>query len=209
MAETYNQINKDTLSENEYITITPDMKVAGSGFIANKSGTQNYTVAQLIEYMIINSDNTAANVLIDRVGMDNINGNIENHGLSNTSLNRKMMDFASINSRIINTVSSVDLVKTFDLIAKSEYVNKYYDQKMIDIMKRQTNRTKIPANLPTLVEVANKAGELDQVENDTGLVFTKNRTYSISILLEGPMGNKRAYIAVIYIIYDNYINYSF
>ena len=209
MAEVYNQINQGILNEHTSISISDNMKVGGSGVIANRKGIQSYTIRELIEHMIIDSDNTAANILIDMVGRDSINNLAWEKGLVNTNISRKMMDTDAIDAGVINIVSATDLLKTFEMLESGRFISKEYDEKMITVMKKQSTRSKIPAKLPRSIEVANKTGELGHIENDAGIIYTEKGNYMLVILLEGPMGNKRELVANISkIIYDEYINYN-
>ena len=206
MAEVYNQVEKGIIDIDEKITVTNSMKVAGSGVIANKKGSHTYSIEELIEYMIIDSDNTAANALTDMVGMDNINSFISSKKFSNTSLNRKMMDVDMINAGVVNDTCVIDLIKTFELLEEGNFINEDHDKKMLTVMKKQKMRSKIPGDLPRTIEVANKSGELENIENDAGIVYTDKGAYALAILLDGPISNKRDIIANLSkLIYEEYL----
>lgn len=185
MVEAYNQIKSGSLSESREIVLTEGMKVQGSGILLKMQSGTKFTISQLIEYMIADSDNTAANILIDILGMNNINNTIQSLGCTDTSLQRKMMDLDSINRGIDNFTSVKDLIIVFNKLYRNTYLGQEYDSKMIEVLKKQKNTEKIPALLPQGVSVAHKTGELEKVENDAGIVFTDKGAYIVCFLTEG------------------------
>ena len=130
------------------------------------------SVQSLIERMITVSDNDATNILIDHIGMKSLNDYFAEKGYSNTRLQRKML--AQGNE---NYTSLQDCMKFLRKLYGNQGNSKY--SAMLEIMKRQQIKTKIPSKLD--VPVANKTGELPTVENDIGIVFG-NRPYAIVVL---------------------------
>ena len=90
------------------IPISGKDKVYGKGII-HEFSERDYTIFELLVAMLIQSDNTAANKIIDLVGMDNINQDIKTLGLLNTKLNRKTSDEVSPKTDVENITSSYDL----------------------------------------------------------------------------------------------------
>lgn len=132
-----------------------------------------------LEPMIQRNDDDATNVLIDHYGIDQMNAYFKEQGYQETKLERRMLDI-NVKSDNDNYTSLNDCLKLLE---------KLYDQKeqepqktMIAIMEGQKLRTKIPYKLPKDLKVANITGEQDQVENDIGLVFSKENPYAIVVL---------------------------
>ena len=139
------------------------------------------SVRDLIEDMIQNSDNDATNILIDRFGMKKINKFIKKFGYKDTVLARKMISYSEVDLGVRNFTSLDDVI----LFLKTLYENrnkKPYST-MLEIMKDQNTRDKIPLFLPKKVVVANKTGEQNVVENDIGIVFTKKGDFAIAVLI--------------------------
>lgn len=130
------------------------------------------SVQSLIDRMITVSDNDATNILIDHVGMDELNNYFEDQGYSNTKLQRKMLAQGAE-----NYTSLQDTMKFLKKIYQSRGNSKY--SSMLEIMKRQQVKTKIPSQID--VPVANKTGELATVENDIGIVLS-DKPYAIVVL---------------------------
>jgi Beta-lactamase class A len=204
MIETYNQIIEGRINENDKISLTSTMKVGGTGSLSGRKDGTVLTIDQLINLMITQSDNTAANILIDRLTMDQINKTANKLGCLDTIIQRKMMDFKAQNEGKDNFTSVEDLSTILMKIYANKCLGEKYDQKMIEILKQQENKTKIPRLLPAGTVVAHKTGELDRVENDTGIIFTNEGVYLLCILSDDVEADKaRMVIAkVSRIVYD-------
>jgi len=207
MIEAYRQIEAGVLNENEDIVLRDYMKVGGSGILAREEDGTSQKIENLIDLMMTQSDNTAANMLIDKLGMDNINKTIGVLGMNDTVLSRKMMDQNAINNGIQNYTSVNDLCKVLKMLYNGECINKEYDSKMLDIMKRHQNSTKIPNSLPNTVLVSHKSGEFTGVENDAGIVFTDKGDYILCILSDnGNSGEQISNINKISkMVYDEFL----
>jgi len=206
MIEAFNQIKSGKLNGSYEITLTNSMKVGGTGILVNQNEGAKLSIDKLIELMIADSDNTAANMLIDKLGINSINNTINKLGCTDTVLQRKMMDIESIKQGVENYTSVRDLNLTFSKIYKNQCIDENYDKKMIEILKKQKNNSKIPGKLPESVQVAHKTGELDGVENDAGIVFTPNGDYVLSILNEGTVSDTaiKNDEEISKIVYDNH-----
>lgn len=137
-----------------------------------KETVGDQSVQHLIDQMITLSDNNATNILIDHIGMDTLNSYFSEKGYSSTKLQRKMLEQGDE-----NYTSLQDCMKFLKKLYENQENSKY--SSMLEIMKRQQVKTKIPSQLD--VPVANKTGELPTVENDIGIVFS-NKPYAIVVL---------------------------
>jgi beta-lactamase class A len=139
------------------------------------------TNRDLAQFMVAVSDNTAANVLIDRVGMQNVNATLHNLGLTKTMLRRKMMDVAAAKRGDENVSTPKEMTRLLEAI----YKGKALDKELTDALLKQLSTKKesyIPRQLPPDVQVANKPGDLDGVRTDSGIVFAKNRPFAITVM---------------------------
>lgn len=150
------------------------------------------TFLDLITCMIINSDNTATNVLIDILGMDNINQKIKNLKMQNTKLQRKMMDFKAISEGKNNFTSLKDMLLVMEGLYRGEIINKEVSKRAIDIMKNQRDNSMLKRYIQDNVILANKTGELDNLNNDVGIFYTKKTDYFIGIFVNKAKNNQQA-----------------
>ena len=145
------------------------------------SGVTQLTNRDLAQFTVAVSDNAAANVLIDRVGMQNVNATLRNLGLTKTMLRRKMMDVAAAKRGEENVSTPQEMTRLLEAI----YKGKALDEELTDALMKQLSTKKesyIPRRLPLDVPVANKPGDLDGVRTDSGIVFAKNRPFAISVM---------------------------
>jgi beta-lactamase class A len=151
------------------------------------------TFLELITWMIISSDNTAANILIDLLGMDKINDRINDLGMQNTKLQRKMMDFEAIKENKNNYTSLEDMLTLMEGLYKGEVINKEISKMAIDIMKNQRDNNMLKRYIKENVALANKTGELDNINNDIGIFYTKAADYFIGVFVNKAKSNQEAY----------------
>ncbi len=136
--------------------------------------------------MIQQNDLNATNVLIDHYGIDQLNTYFKEQGYTDTRIERRMVD---INVRITaedNYTSLNDCLKLLEKIYDSR--EKEPQKTMLDLLKGQVIRTKIPAKLSKDVTVANITGEQQNVENDIGIVLTKDQPFALVVLTKDVSG---------------------
>jgi beta-lactamase class A len=153
------------------------------------------TNQDLAQFMIAVSDNAAANILINRVGMDNVNTMLRGLGLSKTLLRRKMMDTAAARRGDENVATSQEMARLLEVIYEERVLNK---QATAELIKQLSTKKEsyIPRYLPENVQVANKPGELEGVRNDCGIVFAQNRPFVVSVMTAYDRHEKRAERAI-------------
>jgi beta-lactamase class A len=131
--------------------------------------------------MVAVSDNSAANVLIDRVGKDNVNSTLRALGLAKTMLRRKMMDVAAAQRGDENVATPYEMVQLLEAIYKGKILKADSTKQLIKQLST-LKASYIPRELPDGVQVANKPGELEGVRTDSGIVFSANRPFAISVM---------------------------
>ena len=167
---------------DDFYTFDPKDLVDDSRVMAGLSaGMTRVTNRDLAQFMVAVSDNSAANVLIDRVGKDNVNSTLRGLGLTKTMLRRKMMDVAAAQRGDENVATPHEMVELLEAIYKGKILKADSTKQLI----KQLSTSKpsyIPRELPDGVQVANKPGELEGVRTDSGIVFSANRPFAISVM---------------------------
>ena len=165
------------------IKIQSSDKVFGTGII-HEFNEREYTVFELLVIMLIQSDNTAANKIIDIVGMEQINEDILAMGLKNTKLNRKTNDERINVEGVENFTSAYDLSRIWKHLANGTFLNKENGQMLIDILRRQQIKNKIALYIPDdlKVEISSKTGDKKGVENDTELIHTQKGNFACTVM---------------------------
>jgi len=208
MSELLNKINEGTLKLNDTVELSKDMKTGGDGILKELNCGHKFTLEEIMTLMIIVSDNMATNILIDLLGIDNINTTIKNLGLKNTKLQRKMMDSQAAREGKENLITANDLANILELIYKGKNINSKYSDLMLNILKRQQVRGRLDLYLPEEVVIAHKTGDLDNLEHDAGIVYLPETEYIICVLTNQTDSNKdgREIIGKISkMVYDEYL----
>ena len=134
--------------------------------------------------MLIQSDNTAANKIIDLVTKERINEIFLDMGLENTKLMRKTSDELSPNGQDENYSTSYELSKCYKMLYSSSYLNKEHSDMLLKILRRQQRRDKIPFYIPKNEwhNIANKAGRLDKIEADSSLLTVDKGNFIFTVM---------------------------
>jgi len=169
---------------DDEVSIDPANRVGGCGVLSELNPNLRPTIRDLATLMIIQSDNAATNQLIDLAGMAAVNTLAAELGLKNTVLQRKMMDFEAARAGRNNLTSAGDLGRLLKLLVEGKVVGAAASATIIDIMKRQQLRNKLPAYLPEDVVIAHKTGDLDRLEHDAGIFFLPERSYILVVLTD-------------------------
>ena len=158
-------------------------KVYGTGII-HEFNEREYTVFELMVIMLIQSDNTAANKIIDIVGMEQINEDIRTMGLKNTRLNRKTNDERTAITDVENITTAYDLSKIWKHLSNGTFLNKDNGQMLIDILRRQQIKNKLALYIPDdlKIEISSKTGDKKGVENDTAYLELPKGKFVFTIL---------------------------
>lgn len=166
MAETARQIQLGRLNANMQISIPEKDKLEDS--ILGLLDGESYSLNDLVTMMIIISDNTATNIIIDLVGMDNVNALAENLGMHETALQRKMLDWEAVKQGRQNYTSPADLALLFRLIVQNKLPMCEW---MMWKLEHQKHSAKFTAYLPENVRTAHKPGSIPQLEADSGVIY--------------------------------------
>ncbi len=182
MATIFSLSAEKGLNLEQRLVLSNKCKVLGSGLIKDYAAGTKFNIDYLIEVMITESDNTAANMLIDYLGIEPLNNYFKKLGLSNTNIARKMMDFKSRQEGIENFTSARDVAYLLEEIYNDKLINKDFSRKCLEILKKQKARDRIPAKLPSDAVVAHKTGLEKGVCHDVGIVFTPRGDFLICVL---------------------------
>jgi beta-lactamase class A len=171
--ELFKQAEEKRIDLDEKITLDRRQAVGGTGVLV-EMGTPTLSIRDYAVLMVTLSDNTATNVLIDRLGMDRIAARMQGLGLNGTKLRRHMMDTAAAR-RGDENVSTPD-----ELARLLRSMNETMPDAIALLKKPKENRLR--KGLPEGVASADKSGELEGVRVDAGVVYAKNRPYVLCVM---------------------------
>lgn len=181
LAAAYEDIRDGKLSLTETFTLTDKNVVAGSGVLQGMPKGTTVTVKKALDEMIIHSDNTATNLMIDRLGMDRVNRYLKEHGYKDTTLRRKMMDFDAAKKGAENMTTVRDVGLLFKRLYQGKCVSKDLDAQILAIYKAQVDTDMLPDKLPKGTVVAHKTGEVRDLRHDGGIVYTAKGDYVLVV----------------------------
>jgi beta-lactamase class A len=140
--------------------------------------------------MILQSDNTATNVVIDAVGMDAVTARMTALGLSQTRLQRRMMDLEAARQGRENLSSPADLARLVELLHRGEGLSAASRDAALGMLKKRKS-TPLTRGVPVEVEVASKPGDLDGVRVDAGIVYVPARPF-VFVMMGSWLGDDAA-----------------
>lgn len=149
-----------------------------------KAVGQTRTLRQLAELMITVSSNFATNLLIEKLGVENIRATVHAMGADGMNVLRGVEDNKAFAAGMNNTTTARGLLVLLEAIARGEAVDKESSREMIAILERQKFNEGIPAGLPAGTRVAHKTGEITKIHHDAAIVFA-GRPFVLVILVRG------------------------
>ena len=185
LAELMKKISENKFSLSDTIMIADSMKTGGDGVLKELNTGHHFTLKELATLMIIVSDNQATNILIDFLGMENINRLGKELRLKKTFLGRKMMDIEARKNGYDNYTCADDISSLLKLIYQEKLINEEASQLMLDILLRQQQGERLQRYLPSDIKIAHKCGDLDNLENDGGIIWIGNKVYILVVLTSG------------------------
>ncbi|MDC9822775.1 class A beta-lactamase-related serine hydrolase [Devosia sp. ZB163] len=193
----YDKAERGEIDLNEMITMQPIDQIGGSGVLKHLTGGLTLSLRDVATLMIVLSDNTATNIIADRVGIDFINATMAELGLSSTTLKTRI-DFGAIGNEVRNLAESTvaDFAILLEGIAKGRLISPKASAAIKDIMSRQHYLDLLPRYLPanpyardlgteTDLAVAGKTGFFPGFRADTIIVDANGQTLVMAAFVYG------------------------
>jgi beta-lactamase class A len=186
---------------DERIVLKAEDKVSGSGLLGSLADGTDLTIRNIATLMIIVSDNTATNLILNRITADTVNDYLDTIGLTATRANRKVRGdgtklapeegwskagLLEENKRFGLGVSTPrEMVKLLEMLHQGKIVSADASKDVISILKMQQFKTGIGRHVPDDVMVASKSGSLDALRSDVGIAYTKGGPIALAITVDG------------------------
>ncbi len=205
MMEVFRQSESGRYSMEDSLTIRNEFRsiIDNSLFsldIGEDSGDRLYlmtgrkeSIRSLVNEMITFSGNLATNLLIDMVEAKNVQKFMESLGAKDIQVLRGVEDLKAYRAGKNNTTTAKDLAIIFQAIYDGKYWGERSRKDMLDILLDQHLRKKIPAKLPIDVKVAHKTGSITKIDHDSGIIYPKDYSpYILVVLTKGFKDHKEA-----------------
>src|SRR5215475_9384498 len=182
LIELYKQASMGKYKLSDQRWVEKKDQIGGSGVIVNFGDhSSQLSLNDLAVLMIALSDNTATNMLIDQVGMANVNRTLDELGLKQIRLRRKMIDQAASARGDENTATPREAMTLMEKLYRGQVINKQLSDDALKILKVRKD-SPIPRLLPAGVEIANKPGSIEGVACDWAVIYVPNRPYAIAVM---------------------------
>jgi beta-lactamase class A len=182
LLELERQAQEGRLSLDEKHTIRRGETVAGDPILYMLGdGTVTMTLGDLAVFMVVLSDNSATNILIDRLGMDNINAEIQRLGLKETRLRRHMMDLKAAQAGNENISTPREMMTLLEKIRAGQALDAAHTKQYFDLLLLP-KESEFHTALPDTVPIADKPGALEAVRCDTGLINVSGHPFILSVM---------------------------
>ena len=192
LMEVYKQAGEGKFKLTDTRRIAKADMTGGSGILWELGdGTAQMNLHDLCVLMIVLSDNTATNLLIDLVGIANVNKTLESLGLVHTRLQRRMMDMPAAERGDENLATPAEAARIMELLYRGEFISRAVCDEILAILKKP-KQTAIGSGLPGGVEVAGKPGGIAGVKTEWAVVLLKKRPYILAIMENYGMGLEAA-----------------
>jgi beta-lactamase class A len=193
----FDAVAHDKASWTEPLTVTAAEKVSGSGVIASEiSDGVQLPLRDVTHLMIVLSDNTATNMVLDRFGADMVNAYLDRIGIANTRSMRKILGTGTAagvsaagklpeNQKYgLGKSTPHDMVTILEKLEHGEIVNAESSKEILAVLKRCQDSTGIRRRLGGM-PIVNKTGSLDALRSDLGIVYTKAGRIAMAITVDG------------------------
>lgn len=196
MVAAFGEVDAGRAKWDEPIQLREEDKIGGAGVLREFSNGLRVPLRDLLHLMIVISDNTATNLVLDRIPADVVNQYMDRYGLTQTRALRKIMGASGAggiskagedpaNSRYGLGVSTArEMVTLLEKIENGEVINPAACKEMLAILKRQQLLDGMGRRLSGTV-LAAKSGALDALRSDIGIIYSKRGRIAIAATVDG------------------------
>jgi beta-lactamase class A len=193
MVEMFAEAEEGKLDWNQKLTLTEKDKVPGSGVLTEFSAGDAFTLRDLMHLMIVVSDNTATNMILDRIGGDAVNARMGQLGLRQTAVMHKISGakFPTAEGKKpgnekwgIGRSSPQDMVAIMEKLYRGELVSRNASAEMVTVLKRQRDLDGVGRDTPDVV-TASKSGALDHLRSDVAIVYASSGPVAVAVTVNG------------------------
>lgn len=188
MIEAYARVAEGKIKWTDEVVLTKEKKVSGSGILTELSDGLRLTLRDAVNLMMILSDNTATNLVLDVLTTDAVNARMESLGFKNIKIMRRIGSGGESaagkdpeNKKYgLGMATPREMVLVMEKLERGEVINAAASKEMIDLMKREQGRNAIGRahwNTP----MASKYGALDRLRSAVGIIYTKKGKIAMAI----------------------------
>ncbi len=174
LIEVFRQLENGKIRKNDIYKLKKNDKAPSLGAVMHLHEGTELTIEDLYKLMISISDNTAFNILVDILGIDNINKGLNEMGFYESKLNRKFFDYKAMREGIENYCSVQEMGEIFLRLYNRQLISNNSSNEIIEILELQQRSYIIPYYFGTNVKIAHQLGEDEGIIHDAGIVYSSN-----------------------------------
>lgn len=189
----FQDVDAGKIRLDEILTLDQKAKTSGSGMLQYRPLGTKLSALETATLMIIISDNTATNMLVNRLGgMESLNARFREWGLTQTAIHNILPDLEGT-----NTTSPKDLATLMVQVHQGHLISMKSRDRMLEIMQKTKNRSLLPSGLGKDALIAHKTGDIGTSLGDVGLVDLPNgKRYALSVIVKRPHNDPQARILI-------------
>ena len=188
MIEAFARVAEGKIKWSDEVVLTKEKKVSGSGILNELSDNLHLTFRDAVNLMMMLSDNTATNLVLDVLTTDAVNARMESLGFKNIKIMRKvgsggesMAGKDPENKKYgLGMATPREMVLVMEKLDRGEIISPAVSKEMIELMKSEQARYAIGRDLWD-VPLASKYGALDRLRSSIGILYTKNGKIAMAI----------------------------
>ncbi len=185
----FQEVDAGNIRLDETMTMKQEFIAGGSGDMQYKPVGTKYTALEVANKMMTISDNTATNMLIDRLGgISSLNQRFQSWGLATTQIRNILPDLEGTNS-----TTPKELGQLLTMLNKGNLVSMISRNRILEIMRQTVRDTLLPVGVGQDSKIAHKTGDIRSMIGDAGLVDMSNgQQYAIAVMIQRPDNDPRA-----------------
>ena len=188
MIEAFARVAEGKAKWTDEVVLTKEKKVSGSGILAELSDNLHLTLRDAVNLMMILSDNTATNLVLDVLTTDAVNARMESLGFKQIKINRKVMSGGESmagkdpeNKKYgLGFATPHEMVMVMEKLERGEIISPVASKEMVDLMKEEQARFAIGRSQWDL-PMASKYGALDKLRSAVGIIYSKKGKVAMAI----------------------------
>jgi D-alanyl-D-alanine carboxypeptidase (penicillin-binding protein 5/6)/beta-lactamase class A len=181
LIEVYWQVLEGKLKLTDMLTLKDSDKVQGSGILTyHFSEGATFSLKDCCRLMIAFSDNTATNMVLDKIGIPSTNRRMATLECPNTRINAKVflgsktsIDPDRTKKYGLGSTTCNEMIKLLELVHQGKVVNKDSCKEMLDHLKKCEDKDCFTKLLPAGTVVAHKTGSVSDIKTDAGIIYIK------------------------------------
>lgn len=192
LAEVFAQVAANKIAWTDEFVLTRNNKFGGSGVLNEFSDQTKIDLKTATNLMIVVSDNTATNLILDKITAEAVNARMDALGLTNIRSLKKIGgggDSRAASDPLyklfgIGTATTRQMARLLEMLERGEVVSKDASAQMLQILRRQQYTDGIGRGLLDTVPIASKSGALDRLRSDVGIIYTRRGRIAMAITVD-------------------------